>query len=115
MPFFNRSPTDFALKIDPRSLKKTFNSIGKISILLLSRYFKITSLLDVIVLPVWLRFRLQNPRKSRLGGVLGRLEGVLGVSWSVSGVSWNVLDASWGILERLGAVLELSWSIWGRF
>ena len=51
---------------------------------------------------------------SRLGGVLGRLEGVLGVSWSVSGVSWNVLDASWGILERLGAVLELSWIIWGR-
>ena len=32
MPFSNRYPSDFAPKIDPRSLKKTLNSNGKISI-----------------------------------------------------------------------------------
>ena len=84
---------------------------------MLSGYFKITSLLDAILLPTWLHFGSPNPPKSRPGGVLGRLGGVLVVSWGVSGVSWSVLEASWGVLERLrtvlerlGAVLGASWS-----
>ena len=81
---------------------------------LLSRYFKITSLLDVMLLPVWLRFRFQNPSKSRLGGVLGRLE----PSWKRLEASWRRLGASCGRLEPSWRRLEASWSrpgaSWGR-
>ena len=69
---------------------------------MLSRYSKITLLLDVILLPVWLRFRFQNAPKSRLRGVLGRLEGGLGVSWGCLG---DVLERFGGVLERLGRFL----------
>ena len=74
---------------------------------MLSGSFKIISLLDTILLPIQLHFRLPNPPKSRLGGVSGGLEGVLGLSWDVLGTSWDVLErlgASW---SRLGA----SWDV----
>ena len=77
---------------------------------MLSPYFKITSLLDVILLPVWLRFRLPKSTKSgswrrhgasggRLGDVLERFGGVL----ERLGRFLGHLGASW---SRLGAVLE---------
>ena len=57
MPFSNRYPSDVPPKIDPRSLNKNVEFYGKNSYVLLSRYSKITLLLDVILLPGWLRFR----------------------------------------------------------
>ena len=77
---------------------------------MLSRYFKISSLLDVILLPIWLRFRLHSPPKSRLGGILEASWAVLGASWAALGPSWAL---SWGILGRLGGILEASWSDFG--
>ena len=74
---------------------------------MLSGSFKRTSLPDAILLPISLRFRLPNPPKSRLVGVLGCLEGVLGMSWDVLGASWNVLERFGAVLERLGA----SWDV----
>ena len=40
---------------------------------MLSGYFNIESLLDVILVPTWLHFGFQNPPKSCLGSVLGPL------------------------------------------
>ena len=65
---------------------------------MLSGYFNITSLLDVILVSTWLHFGFQNPPKSCLGDVLGRLEGVLGRL----GVVLGRLGGVWG---RLGSVL----------
>ena len=62
---------------------------------MLSGYFNIESLLDVILVPTWLHFGFQNPPKSCLGGVLGPLGRLLG------GLG-GVLGASRGVLELLG-------------
>ena len=90
MPFSNRILSDFASKNRSPILEKSLNSIG-----LLPGYFKITSLLDAILLPTWFHFGSQNPSKSRLGGVLRRLGSVLRCRGSVLGRLRSVL-------ERLG-------------
>ena len=74
---------------------------------LLSIYFNMTSLLDVILVSTWLHFSFPKQPKivtwRRLRRVLGRLGGLLGHLRVVLETSWAVLEASEAVLEASGA------------
>ena len=73
---------------------------------MLSGYFNIESLLDVILVPTGFHFGSKNPPKSYLGGVLGRFGGVLARLAAVLEAAGAVLEASWAVYFEIALLAQ---------